>query len=136
MFFSRQFSAISGFLLIVSSVTAQEIRHVQSDPASVSNESHLVAVSGNSAVTNTFEFSLYPNPAHSIVYYRLPILPEGSGMISLIDSAGVVVFKKEFNLQNRSGALQLPEFIPAGKYTVMIASEYGISKSVLKVCGY
>ena len=70
----------------------------------------------------------YPNPANNNV--QLEFTQVESGVVKLIDNAGVLILEKDFH--NQHVELDL-EKIAAGVYQVMVETEYGIKSTTLQV---
>ncbi len=85
---------------------------------------------------NSFEFSVYPNPAHSVIYLRLPVLPDEAGIVRLSDSKGHVVRQDELPHLSRSFSYTLPDDLPPGAYWLEIESRLDYSKTKLIVCAF
>jgi hypothetical protein len=140
-YFSMLFGLIhlSGISLAqeYSTLEPQQVISVNASPvAYVSDTVESPIVDSKSGTPSTFTFSVYPNPAHSIVYLRLPILPKEQAWIRLLNSQGQIIRQQEMPVLLWSFSYDLPEDLPAGKYLLEIESPSVYSYTKVTVCAY
>jgi hypothetical protein len=139
------FSMLFGLILLsgislaqeYSTLEPQQVTAVNACPVAYATDTvESPIVESKRGTPSTFTFSVYPNPAHSIVYLRLPILPTEHAWIRLLNSQGQIISEQEMPVLLRSFSYDLPEDLPAGKYLLEIESPSVYSRTKVTVCAY